>query len=159
MAQTENKRIAKNTLLLYFRSILLILVALYTSRVILDALGVSDYGIYNIVGGVVTSLSILGTAMASATQRFITFALGKKNPVHLKDVFQTSVTLHMVLGVITVVVLEIVGLYLLYYHLNIPISRMSAAFWTMQCSIAVLFITFIAVPYNSLIIALLQFTL
>lgn len=153
MAQTENKRIAKNTLLLYFRSILLILVALYTSRVILDALGVSDYGIYNIVGGVVTSLSILGTAMASATQRFITFALGKKNPVHLKDVFQTSVTLHMVLGVITVVVLEIVGLYLLYYHLNIPISRMSAAFWTMQCSIAVLFITFIAVPYNSLIIA------
>lgn len=153
MAQTENKRIARNTLLLYFRSILLILISLYTSRVILDALGVKNYGIYNIVGGVVTSLSILGTSMGSATQRFITFALGKKDPVYLKDVFQTSVTLHIVLGIITVFCLEIVGVYLLYNYLNIPHDRINAAFWTMQCSIAVLFITFIAVPYNSLIIA------
>lgn len=149
----NNKRIVKNTLLLYLRSVLLILISLYTSRVILDALGVKDYGIYNIVGGVVTSVSILVTALASATQRFITFALGKGDENHLKEVFQTSVTIHIVLGIIAVVFLESVGLFLLYNHLNIPSERLSAAALTMHCSIIVLFINFIAIPYNSLIIA------
>ena len=88
-----NKRIAKNTLLLYFRMLLTILVGLYTSRVVLNTLGISDYGVYNIVGGVVTMLAFLNSAMVAASQRFISFELGTGDLEKLKKVFCTSVSI------------------------------------------------------------------
>lgn len=92
----NNRRIAKNTLLLYVRMIVLMLVSLYTSRVVLDTLGVEDYGIYNVVGGIVVMFSFLNSAMASATQRYLTFELGRSNMEQLKNVFVTSVNIHIV---------------------------------------------------------------
>ena len=106
----NNKRIAENTIFLYFRSLLILFVSLYTSRVILQVLGVEDYGIYQVVGGVVAMFSMLSNTLASASQRFITFALGKRDFQELRNVFSTSVTLHIVLGLI-VVVLEALTAY------------------------------------------------
>ena len=96
---SNNKLIVKNTFFLYIRSIILMLVALYTSRVVLQVLGVEDYGIYNVVGGVVTMFSMLSSTLSTATQRFITYALGGNDFNHLKKVFSTSITLHIILGV------------------------------------------------------------
>ncbi len=150
---TNNKRIAKNTLLLYFRSILLILISLYTSRVILQSLGVLDYGIYNVVGGVVTMFTMISTSMSSASQRFITYALGEGDFERLKKVFTTSITLHIIIGILIVLLIEIFGVWFLYAKLNIPDNRLDIAFWVLQLSIFTLFVNIIAVPYNSVIIA------
>ncbi len=152
-SQVNNKRIAKNTLLLYIRSVLLLVINLYTSRVVLDALGVDDYGISAVVGGVVGLFSMLSGTLASASQRFITFALGRRDAAWLKKVFSNSLTLHIVLGAIIVVLLEIVGIYMLYNQLNIPESRMGVAGIVLQSSIVTLFFGMIIVPYNALIIA------
>lgn len=151
--ETNNKRIAKNTIFLYFRSILLILISLYTSRVILDALGVSDYGVYNVVGGMVSMFTMLSGSMSSASQRFITFALGKNDFSHLRKVFNTAVSLHVVLGFIIVILLEVIGVWFLYNKLNIPIERLDIAFWVLQFSIATFFLSVISVPFNAAIIA------
>ena len=148
----NNKRIAKNTLFLYFRSILLILISLYTSRVILEVLGVDDYGIYNLVGGVVGMFSMLSGSMAAASQRFITYALGEDNN-NVKIIFSTSITIHFLLGIILAMVLEIVGIYFIYNGLNIPTNRMIAATWALHCSVFTFFINVISIPYNALIIA------
>ena len=149
----NNKRIAKNTLFLYFRSILLIVITLYTSRVILLSLGVSDFGIYNVVGGVVAMFSMLSGSMHTATQRFLTFALGKADFSDLKKVFMTSITIHIVLGVMLVVLLEVVGVWFLYNKMNMPVERVDVAFWVLQFSIATFFVNVISVPYNAAIIA------
>lgn len=151
--QTNNKRIAKNTLLLYFRSILLILISLYTSRIILQSLGVSDYGIYNVVGGVVTMFTMISSSMAGASQRFITYALGEGDFEGLKKVFCTSMTLHIIIGALVLLLIEIFGVWFLYAKLNIPTERLDVAFWVLQLSIATLFVNIISVPYNSVIIA------
>ena len=149
----SNKRIAKNTLFLYFRSIFLILITLYTSRVILQSLGVRDFGIYNVVGGVVAMFSMLSGSMQTATQRFLTFALGKNDFTNLKKVFMTSISIHIALGAILVVLLEVVGTWFLYNKMNIPAERVDIAFWVLQFSIATLFVNVISVPYNAAIIA------
>jgi len=129
------------------------LINLYTSRVVLEALGVDDYGIYNVVGGIVSLFSILSGTLASASQRFITYALGEKDADRLKKVFSNSLTLHIVLGIIIVVLLEIVGVWMLYNQLNIPESRIDIANIVLQCSILTLFFGMISVPYNALIVA------
>ena len=151
--QSNNKRIAKNTLLLYLRSIFMLLIGLYTSRVTLQILGVDNYGIYNLVGGVVAMFSLIGGAMSSASQRFLTFALGKNDPSTLKKVFFTSVTLHFILGGIFIILLEAVGVWILKTQLDIPPDRMDAANWVLQFSILTSFISIISVPYDSLIVA------
>ena len=153
VTNSDNNRIAKNTIFLYFRSILLILISLYTSRVILEALGVSDYGVYNVVGGMVAMFSMLSGAMSSASQRFITFALGKKDFEHLCKVFNTSISLHVVLGFIMIVILEVIGVWFLYNKLNIPSERLEIAFWVFQCSTAAFFIGIISVPFIATIVA------
>lgn len=150
---SANKRIAKNTLLLYLRSILIILVSLYTSRIVLDILGISDYGIYNLVSGLVTMFSLLSGSMVSATQRFITYALGENKSDSIVKVFHTSVSLHFVIGGLVVILMECIGVWLLCNKLNIPIGRVDAAFWVMQCSIVMFFINIISIPYNALIVA------
>ena len=149
----NNKRIAKNTLLLYFRMLLIIIVGLYTSRIVLNTLGVSDYGIYNVVGGIVAMLAFLNSAMVAASQRFISFELGTGNMEKLKKVFSTSVSIHIALAVIILLIAETLGLWFVNTHLNIPPERMEAANWVYQCSILTLLITIVSVPYNSCIVA------
>lgn len=150
---SNNKRIAKNTLLLYFRMLLTMVVSLYTSRVVLGALGVEDYGIYNVVGGVVAMFSILSGSLSAAISRFITFELGTGNLEKLKRVFSSSVTIQMGLSAIILVLAETVGLWFLNNKMVIPESRMYAANWVFQLSLLTFVINLISIPYNAAIIA------
>ena len=149
----NNKTLALNTVFLYLRSLFLLGITLYTSRVTLQILGVNDYGIYNVVGGIVAMFSMLSSTLASASQRFITFALGKKDFDNLKRVFSTCVTLHIALGLIIVILLEIFGVWFLNSSMNIPPDRLYAAKWVLQLSIATFFVGVISIPYNAVIIA------
>ena len=149
----NNKRIAKNTLLLYVRTLFVMVVSLYTSRVVLNTLGVSDYGIYNVVGGIVTMFGFINSSMTSATQRYITFALGKGDMSQLQKVFSTALQIHAFISVLIIVLGETVGLWFMYTQMQIPANRMDAAFWVLQCSIISTAIMIISVPYNAEIIA------
>ena len=149
----NNKRIAKNTLLLYFRMLFMMAVSLYTSRVVLNTLGVEDYGIYNVVGGVVAMFGFINSSMSSATQRYITFALGKGDMNRLQTVFSTTLQIHTLIAGIIVLLGETVGLWFLYNKMQIPADRMDAAFWVLQCSIISTVVMIISVPYNADIIA------
>ena len=149
----NNKRIAKNTLLLYFRMFIITVVSLYTSRVVLNKLGISDYGIYNLVGGIVTMLSFLNSAMVAASQRFISYELGLNDIRRLKNVFSTSVNIHIFIALIAFVLAETIGLWFVNTQLNIETERMVAANWVYQCSILTFMINVISVPYNSCIVA------
>ena len=149
----NNKRIAKNTLLLYIRMLFTMGVSLFTSRVILQTLGVEDYGIYSVVGGIITMFSFINGGMISATQRYITFEIGKGNVQQLKEVFSTSLQIHALIALIIILLGETVGLLFLYEELVIPAERMTAAFWVYQCSIVACVINIMSVPYNADIIA------
>ena len=149
----NNRRIAKNTMMLYFRMLLIMAVSFYTSRVVLQTLGVVDYGIYNVVGGIVAMFGFLNSAMSSSTQRYLTFELGRGDTERLKKVFVTSVNIHIMISVIVFVLAETIGLWLLYNKMTIPVERFNAAFWVYQCSILSTMVMFISVPYNATIIA------
>lgn len=150
---SNNKRIAKNTLLLYFRMLFMMAVALFTSRVVLNTLGVEDYGIYNVVGGVVAMFGFINGSMSSATQRYITFALGKGDKDRLSTVFSTTLQIHTLIAGIIVLLGETVGLWFLYNKMQIPADRMDAAFWVLQCSIVSTVVMILSVPYNADIVA------
>ena len=149
----NNKRIAKNTLLLYVRMLFMMVVSLYTSRVILNALGVEDFGIYNVVGGVVTMFSIISSSLSSAISRFLTYELGKGNQTKLNKIFSASVSIQLLLSLIIVVLIESVGVWFMNVKMTIPESRMTAANWVLQFSIVTFVINLISVPYNAAIIA------
>ncbi len=151
--QSNNKRIAKNTLFLYTRMILIMLVTLYTSRVILAELGVEDYGIYNVVGGVVMMFSFLNACMSSSTQRFLTFELGKNNQSKVNAIFSASLNIHIIIALIIIIAAESIGLYFLNTSLNIPNNRIFAANIVFQFSILTFCINVIQVPYNAVLIA------
>ena len=153
LSSENNKRIAKNTMLLYIRMLFTMAVTLYTSRIILNALGVSDFGIYNIVGGVVVLFSFLKNALTSATQRFLNFELGKKDFEQLRKVFCVSINVHVSIAVIVLVLAETVGLWFLNTQLNVPLERMNAANWVYQFTIITFMLSIIQVPYNASIIA------
>lgn len=149
----NNKRVAKNTLFLYFRMILIMLVTLYTSRVILAELGIEDYGIYNVVGGVVIMFSFLNSCMSTATQRFLTLELGKGDMEKLKKVFAVSLNIHIAIGFLIVLLSETLGLWFVNEKLVIPEDRIIAANWVYQFSILTFCINMIQVPYNAVLIA------
>lgn len=148
-----NSRIAKNTLLLYIRMILLMGVLLYTSRVVLDVLGFEDYGLYNVVGGVVTMFTFLSSAMGNSTQRYITYALGKGNRDELKKIFSTTCLIHWILAVIVFVLSETIGLWFLLNEMMIPTDRIVAVHVVYQLSIFSCFLSIVNIPYNALVIA------
>ena len=125
---TENKRIAKNTLYLYLRMAILLVVGLYSSRVTLMALGVSDYGIFNVVGGIVTMFVFINYAMINSTQRYVTYELGKGNIARLGTIFSTSINIHVLISILIVILSETIGLWFLYNKMVIPQERMHAAF-------------------------------
>ena len=151
--KANNKRIAKNTMFLYFRMILIMGVTLYTSRVILDKLGVEDYGLYQVVGGVVGMLSFLNGTLSIGTSRFLTYELGAGNVEKLKRTFSTGFYTHVILALIVVMLMETGGLWFLYNKLVIPPDRLNACFWVFQLSIFTTFMSITQVPYTATIIA------
>lgn len=153
-AQQENtKRIAKNTLMLYVRMLFSMLVSLYTSRVVLQALGVEDYGIYNVVGGVVAMFSLLSGSLSAAVSRFLTFELGRKDLERLKKVFSSALCVHALLALVVFILSETIGLWFLNYKMNIPAERMIAANWVFQFSLFSFLLGLFSVPYNASIIS------
>lgn len=153
MATEDNKRIARNTLFLYVRMLLTIVVNLYAVRVIWQVLGVDNYGIYNLVGGIVTMFSFLNNAMVASSQRFISFELGRENYNRLNNVFSISVAIHFMLAIVIILLGETGGLWLLNEKLNIPESRIYAANWVFQCSVLAFAVNVVSVPYNACIVA------
>jgi len=153
MSTSENKRIAKNTIYLNIRMVIVILVNLYVSRVVLAELGAEDYGIYNVVGGIVILLVFLNNTMSAATSRFLTFEMGNNNLERLKKTFQNALFMHLVIAGIVVFFAETLGLWFVNTHLNIPEERMIAANWVYQFSILTMVAKIIQVPFNSSIIA------
>lgn len=149
----NNRRIVKNTLFLYFRMLLTLGVTLYTSRVVLNNLGVEDFGIYNVVGGVVTMMAFLSGAMSSATQRFLAFELGKNNLEQLAKVFKMSLNIHWLIVLIVILVAQTLGLWFVNHQLVIPPERLVAANWVFQCALFSFCCTVLGVPYNAAIIA------
>lgn len=153
MPSSKSQRIAKNTLFLYFRMLITMLVSLYTSRIILNTLGVEDYGIYNVVGGVVMMFSIINGTMATAVQRFMNYEMGKKDEERLKTVFNISVVIHIGIALIVLILLESIGVWFLNNKMNISPERMNAANWVLQFSTFSFVATILSVPYNAAIIA------
>lgn len=149
----NNKVIFKNTVFLYVRMLLILAISLYTSRVVLNILGVEDYGIYNIVGGIVILFSFLNSSLASATQRFLNFELGRNNIHRVKDVFIASLHAHFLIALVILLLSESVGLWIIKTQLNIPIARFNAALWTYHLSIFTFCINIIRIPFNAAIIA------
>lgn len=153
MASPDNIRIVKNTGILYVRMLILMFLGFYTSRVVLNSLGVVDYGVYNVVGGIVAVFSILTTAMSGTTQRYITIALGENNINKLKETFSVGLSIHLIISLILFICIEILGLYFLYNYAVIPKDRLTAAFWVFQISTITAILTIINVPFNGTIIA------
>lgn len=151
--QTNNKRIARNTMLLYVRMFVMMGIGLYTSRVILNALGISDYGLYNVASSVVTMFSFLTTTLASGTQRFLSFAIGKKDEENTKRVFANAITLHIILAVIIFILSETFGLWYVYNKLVVDEGRFTAALWCFHLSVVAAVINIIQIPFNSALIA------
>lgn len=153
-SHTENtKRIAKNTLMLYGRMLFSMVVSLYTSRVVLNTLGVEDYGIQNVVGGFVTMFSLISGSLSSSVSRFLTFELGKGDINRLKRVFSTSMIIHIGLVIIVVIAAETIGIWFVNHKMVIPPERMYAANWVFQASVATFCFGLLSTPYNASIIS------
>lgn len=150
---SNNKRIAKNTLLLYARMLMLMFIALFTSRVNLQSLGIVDYGIYNVVGGIVVMFSVLSGSLSAAISRFLTYELAKGDIEKLKCVFSSSVTIQFILSGIIVLLAETIGLWFLNEKMVIPPNRIIAANWVYQFSVLTFVLNLISIPYNAAIIA------
>lgn len=149
----NNKRIAKNTIVLYIRMLLVMAVTVYTSRVVLDVLGIEDYGIYNIVGGIIGMLSVMSSSMGVAVQRFLTFEIGKGDEAALRKVFSISFFAHVVLAVLIFAFAETAGLWFVENKLTIPEARMDAALWVYHCVVLSTFVAIIQVPYTAMLFA------
>lgn len=149
----NNKRIAKNTLLLYIRMLFTMVIGLYTSRVTLQALGFEDFGIYNVVGGVIVMFSFLTASLGGASSRFITYEFGNNNPTKLKSTIGNILFIHFVFAGIILIIGESIGLWFVKTQLNIVEQRMDAAIWIYQFSIFTAICSIISIPYNAMIIA------
>ena len=152
-AISNNRRIAKNTLLLYLRTIIILLINLYLSRVILEVLGIEDYGIYNAVGGAVAMFSLISGALSTSISRYLTFELGKGNKERLQLVFSTSINILLVISILILALAEPLGIWFLNTQMNIPELRLQSANWVFQSALIVFLINVISVPYNAAIIA------
>ena len=149
----DNNRIAKNTLMLYLRMILVLGIAIYTSRVVLNTLGVEDYGVYSVVGGFVSMLAYFNSVCVGASQRFLSFAIGKGDAEAINITFATCKRIHLLLAIIIILISETFGLWFVNYKMVIAADRIVAANWVYQCSLASLFITVISIPYTAAIVA------
>lgn len=149
----NHSRIAKNTVFLFIRMLFQMVISLYTSRLVLSFLGIDNYGIYNVVGGLVAMVSYINQALTSSTLRYITFAIGNDTESKIKSIFNTSISIHAILSIIILILAETVGLWFFYNKLNIPEGREFAAFVIYQISIASTLLVILTLPYNALVIA------
>jgi O-antigen/teichoic acid export membrane protein len=153
MASEDSRRIIRNTGMLYIRMLLTMAITLYTARIVLNVLGIEDYGIYNVVGGFVAMIGFLNNSMAAATQRFLSFEMGRKDLYQQSRVFSMSVNIHFIIALIILLIAETVGLWFINTQLTIPEDRMIAANWVYQFSILAFLVSVVSVPYNAAIIA------
>lgn len=154
MSNSENnKRIAKNTLMLYIRMLFLMLVNLYTSRIVLQYLGIEDYGIYNAVGGFITMFSMISASLSTAISRYLTYTIGEKDLPKLKRVFSTSLIIQITLCLFIILLIEIFGTWFLNSEMVIPEERITAANWVLQFSLLTFSINLLSIPYNAVLIA------
>jgi len=149
----NSSRIAKNTMYLYIRMLFSMVVALYTSRVVLNVLGIEDFGVFNVVGGVVTIFAFFNSAMSSATQRFFSFELGKKNYSKLRKTFSSTVNIHIVIALLIFILAETIGLWFVNNKLIFPLEKTNSVNWIYQLSILTFIIGVVRVPFNAIIIA------
>lgn len=152
-SHVNNKRVAKNTVALYIRTLFVMIISLFTSRVILKALGVEDYGIYQVVGGMVSLFNMISGTLSTAISRFITFEIGKGDREKLRVVFSTSVYVQLIIAGSVFVIAEIVGIWFLQNQMQIPEGRLSAATWVLHLSLITFFVNLLSVPYNACITA------
>ena len=150
---SSKRRLVKNTSVLYARTLITMVISLFTSRVILQNLGVEDYGIYTVVGGFVSMFAIISSTLTGTTQRYLTYEIGKKENSDPQRVFGISMNIHILLSIIIVLLLETFGLWFLNNKLNISPDRLSTANWVYQFSIISFVINVISTPYNAVIIA------
>ncbi len=149
----DSKRIARNTVMLYMRTIFSMVISLYTSRLFLEILGIEDFGIYNVVGGVVSMFSLISGSLSNSIGRFLTVEIGKDNNTKIQKVFSTSVNIQLIIAIIIFICVEIGGIWFINNKMTIPIYRLSAAKWALHCSAISFVINLLSIPYNSLIIA------
>lgn len=149
----DNKRIAKNTIILYFRTLFVMVVSLYTSRVILQALGVEDYGVYQVIGGLVSMFSVISASLTAAISRFITFEIGSGDKERLYKIFSTSKVIQLLIAAIVLIFSEIIGVWFMQSQMQIPPDRLVAAKWVLHFSIITFCINLTNVPFNASIIA------
>ncbi|MBR5593127.1 MAG: lipopolysaccharide biosynthesis protein [Bacteroidaceae bacterium] len=148
-----NKRIAKNTLLLYIRMGIMMIISFFTARITLEALGVVDYGINNVVGGLVSMFSLISSSLSSSVSRFMTFGLGQGDKKELNTIFSTSINIHIILAFIIIIAIETVGVWFLNNKMVIPAERLNAAHWILQSSTILFAVGLMSTPYNAAIIA------
>lgn len=149
----DNKKIAKNTIALYIRMVVMLIVSFLTCRIVLQALGIVDYGIYNVVGGIVSLLALVNTSMSLSVQRFLSFEIGKRDHASLNRVFNTAVIIHFLLGVFVLLLGETIGLYCLTHYINYPPEREIAVMWVYQMALLGSFLGILQVPYTAIVIA------
>ena len=150
---SKSSRIAKNTTYLYFRSLFVLFISLYTSRVVLRELGVVDYGVFNVVGGVIAMLGFLKSNMHATYQRYFNVEMGRGNYAGVKDMFRSALAVQLILAIVIIVLAESVGLWFLYNKLVIPAERMDAAFWVFQSAVVSFLFTVLSGPFGAAITA------
>ena len=153
MSEINNKRIAKNTILLYGRMLLIMAVSLYTSRVVLNTLGVEDYGVYGLVGSVVSMMGFINASMSGATSRFITYELGRGDKKSLNEIFCSALIVHFIIALFIILIGETIGLWFLCNKLVIPEGRMNAAHWVFHLSLMSAAIGITQPPYSACLMA------
>ena len=152
-SDSKNKRLAKNTIYLYIRMLFAVCINLYTSRLVLEYLGVEDFGVYNVVGGIVALMMFVNSSMRGATSRFITFSIGKGKIEDLKKTISSSIQIHTVISILVLLVGETFGLWFVNTELNIPAFSMNAANWVYQFSLFASVIAVLQVPYNACVVS------
>lgn len=154
MNQTEKtKRIAKNAVLLYIRMVVTLIITLFTSRIVLKSLGFDDFGLYNVIGGVVTLFAFLRSSMSSSTQRFLAYEIGSSTADNLRHVFCVCLTTHILLALVLFALAETIGLWFLNTHINIPVGREEAANWIYQFAVLSLCMNMVSLPYDADIVS------
>ncbi|HDZ9623104.1 TPA: hypothetical protein RU048_003177, partial [Vibrio cholerae] len=149
----SNSRIVKNSVVLYLRLLITIVLGIFTTRIVINALGIDDYGIYGVVAGLITMFGFMNAAMSSSTQRYLSFDLGLKDSIKLQKTFTTSVNIHLLIGVVTFLLAEVIGLWAVNHLLDIPLDRIMAANTVFQFSLIAFFFGIIQVPYHAVTIA------
>ncbi|HBQ0422674.1 TPA: hypothetical protein L7I76_005085, partial [Klebsiella aerogenes] len=153
MTAENNKRIAKNTIMLYMRMILIMIVSLYTSRILLEALGVADLGVYSIIAGVIILFGFIQNVTTLGTQRFLSVGLGKNDWLWTNTAFNTSIIVHIIISVVVFILGETVGLWFVNNHLSIPADRLNDVTWVFQLSLFSLIVQLMQTPYVAAMIA------